>query len=396
MIVNLNIKQFRQSLSKLCKVASLTAIDSYASHLKLTAKNKNLYIEAINETKTQTVIIKFDEVNCSIQQEGCCCVPAKALQQTVELMIGDTIELSAENNVVNLKSLPFKKQDEIQSIEGLPAEQWLSMSKIESNNIIEIHRNFFLDVGRFTANSCSTDKSKAPLTAIHVNISKDGQVQCTATDYIKISLYDCEKGIMTDNIEDDISFMLPVDVAKKIPYIFEKDIDVISAKIDDKRIRLQGGNTVFGFSTEAGIDRYPPLRSYLLEDMDVYCEIDINELARIAGLLSAVASKSPCDITFESNQIYFNAQEKRNKSKQSLDIQLINNSNIELPSNIRIAIYDLVSSLSIPTSEKIQIGLVSIKNNAFGYLLELRQDVDNVIWRQIILKARDVIPEDDA
>ena len=395
MIVNLNTKQFRNGLSKLCKVASLTATDSYVSQIKFTAKDKIFYGEAINETKTQTLIVKFDEIICSIQETGSCCVPAKALQQTIELMIGDTIELSVENNMVNLKSLPHKKQNEVQSIEGLSPDQWLSIGKMESNNVLELHRDFFLDVGKFTANGCSTDKSKAPLTAIHVTIFIDGRIQCTATDYIRISLYDCKNGIKDGTVEENLTFMLPVDVAKKIPQIFEKDIDVIKAKIDTKRISLQGGNVFFGFSTEAGVERYPPLRSYLLDEMDVICEVGLPNLIRIAGLLSAVAAKSPCNIIFNQSEICFDAQENRNKSRQLLEAEtFIVNKNISLPQDIKIAVYDLVNALSIPSGDNVNIGLVSIKNNAFGHLFEIRQATDDIIWRQIILKARDTIPED--
>ena len=395
MIVNLDNKQFRNGLNKLCKVASLTATDSYVSQIKFNAKNKIFYGEVINETKTQSLIVKFDETVCSIQEPGSCCVPAKALQQTAELLLGDTIELSSDNNMLNIKSLPYKKQNELQSIEGLNPDQWLSIGKMESDNVLELHRDFFLDVGRFTANGCSTDKSKAPLTAIHITIFTDGRIQCTATDYVRISLYDCKNGIKDGKIENDLTFMLPVDVAKKIPQIFEKDIDVIKAKIDSKRISLQGGNIIFGFSTEAGVDRYPPLRSYLFDDMNVNCRVELPNLMRIAGLLSAVAPKSPCNITFNQGEVCFDAQENRNKSRQLLETETcIVKNDITLPQDIKIAVYDLISSLSIPTADKINIGLVSIKNNAFGHLLEIRQATDDIMWRQIILKARDIIPEE--
>jgi len=392
MIVNLESKKLKKDLSKLCKIASLVSTDSYTSYLKLTAKGKFLYIEAINDIRTQILTIKFDETVCSVQEQGSCCVPAKALQQTIDLIGGDTIELYGDDNSISIKNLPVEKQDEIQTIECIHPDQWIGGSKPNNNNVIEIYRDFFLDIGRFTANSCSNDKSKAPLTAIHVHMNQNGNIQCTATDYIKISLYDYKNGTK-DNIPEDISFMLPVDAAKKIPQIFEKDIDIMQANIDKQKVTLQGGNIRFSFSTEAGLDRYPPLRSYLLDDMNVSSEVNLNELHRIVGLLAAVTPKSSCNITFDKNKISFESEEKRNKSKQF--IYVLQNSNIELPKNIKIAIYDLISSLSIPDGEKITIGLTSITNNAFGSLFELRQTSNNITWRQIILKARDVRLEDD-
>jgi len=392
MIINLNTKQFKYGLSKLCKIASVLSTESYTSQIKFTAKNKIFYGEAINDTKTQTIVVKFDESVCSIQEPGICCVPAKALQQTVDLMLGDTIELSAENNIVSLKSLPHSKQDEVQSIEGVNAEQWLSGGKINSNIVLELHRDFFLDLGKYTTNSCSLDKSKAPLTAIYVKIMKDGNIECTATNYIKIALYDCKNGLKNEELEEDISFMLPVDVAKKIPQIFDKDIDIIKAKIDGKRISLQAGNIIFNFSTEAGIDRYPALRQFILPDMDVNAEVDLLNLIRISGLLSAVASKSACDIVFNKDQIVFDAKEKNNKSRQIININNNFAKDITVPQSIKIAIYDLVNSLNIPDEEKISIGLTAIKNKNFGYLFEIRQIKEDITWRQIILKVREEIP----
>lgn len=391
MIVNLNIKELRKDLTKICKIASMASND-YTSYLKLTAKNKAFYIDAINENRTQTLTVKLDETVCSVQENGSCCVQAKSFQQTVELMLGDTIELNSDDNSINLKSLPNSNQDEIQTIECISVDQWIDGNQLVDENIIEIYRNFFIDVGRFTSNSCSSDKSKAPLTAIHVSIKDSGLIQCTATDYVKISLYDCNNGIK-DGVIEDTAFMLPVDVAKKIPQIFDKDIDVIQARIGSKKITLQAGNIRFNFATEVGVDRYPPLRDYLLNDMDVSCDVDLLNLIRISGLMSAVAPKSPCDIIFYNDKICFEAKEKRSKSKQFINV--LPQSTIELPQDIKIAIYDLVTSLSIPDGEKISIGLTSIKNNSFGHLFEIRKKSDDIIWRQIILKARDEIPEEN-
>ncbi len=395
MIININSKQFREGISKLCKISSIMAMDSYSSQIKLTAKDDSLFGEAINETKTQTLIVKFDETVCSIQEPGICCVPAKALQQTIELMLCETIELSSNNNMVSLKPLPYKKQNDIQVIEGIDPSQWLSVNKINSENIIELNRDFFLHLSKYTSNSCSMDKSKAPLTAIHINIFIDGKIECTASDYIKISLYDCNNGFIGGSIKDNIAFMLPVDIAKKIPQIFNKDIDVIKMKIDSRKISLKGGNIVFIFSTEAGVERYPPLRSYISENMISY-NVELNNLIRISGLLSAVASKSSCNITFENNKICFEAQEGHNKSRQILDTEAVFiQDEFVFPYDIRIAIYDLVSSLSIPDKQEIDIGLVSINNQSFGYLFEIMQKEEDISWRQIILTARKEIPEDE-
>lgn len=393
MIINLNIKQFRQGLSKLCKVASITSSD-VSSQLKFTAKNKMLIGEAINENRTQSIAIKFDENICSVQEEGSFCIPAKSFQQTIDLMLGDTIELSSSNNIINIKSLPHDNKDEIQSIEGFDIDQWLSIAKTNFNKSIILKRDFFIDIGHYTANCCSYDKSKAPLTAIHINILQDGKIQCTSTDYVRISLYDYYDDTNKNNIEENICFMLPTDVAKKIPYIFDKDIDLITAKIDERKVVLQGGDIIFGFSTEAGLDKYPPLRNYLEDKMNLNYKINLNEIIRISGLLSAIADKSICNIIFKKDNISFETEDKNNKSKQSLNCDFISG-NIDLPQNIKIAVYDLVSSLSIPQKEELEFGLISIKDSNLGHLLEIKQVSDNTTWRQIILKAREIITEED-
>lgn len=392
MIVNLDHKQFKHGLSKLCKIASLNSLDSFASQIKLTAKGDCLYGETINDARTQALVVKFDNVSCSIQEEGACCVPAKPLQQTVDLMKGDTIEISTDGTLVNFKSLPHNKKDETQSIEGLDVKQWISVSKTESNNVVSLDRDFFLDLGKFSASSCSVDKSKAPLTGIYINISEDGSILCTSTDYVKIAFYDSKQGAKDNDLNENISIMFPVDVSKKIAQVFEKDIAEFTAKIDDKKIVLQGGNVAFAFSTEVGVENYPPLRSYFPEQLSISTDIELTEVLRIAGLLAAAAPKAACDITFDKDQITFEAQQGRNKSRHTLDASI--EAYVDLPQTITIAVYDLVSALAIPTQETINMGLVPINNNA-KQLFQIQQKDDNISWKQVILSARQIIPEEE-
>ena len=181
--------------------------------------------------------------------------------------------------------------------------------------------------------------------------------------------------------------MLPVDAAKKIEGLFEKGIDTIEAKVDDKKIVLNAGNIIFSFATEVGVDRYPPLRSYIYDNMDIYTSLNLEELTKNIKLISAVAPKSSCHIQFLKDKIVFEAKANRSKSKQTIKTEVFDKG--QIPQEIDISVYDLLSSISIPKTETIDFGLISITNNAFGYLLELKKQDENFSWRQIIIKSKE-------
>lgn len=390
MIVNINARELKDALYKLMKISSLN-LASYTSSLRFITRKEKIYIEAINEQKTQSLIIKIDENKCSVQEDGSFCIPAKPLYDTIDNMDVENIEMSFDKNLLSIKKLPKESDDSIQIIETIDSKEWFGMEKSKSDQIIKLNRSFFIDMANYTASVCSQDKSKAPLTAIHVKIIQSGVIQCTSTDYYKVSLYDCKNGIIDTEILEDIEFMLPVDAAKKIEGLFEKGIDTIEAKIDDKKIVLNAGNIIFSFATEVGIDRYPPLRSYIYDNMDIHTTINLEELTKNIKLISAVAPKASCNIQFLKDKIIFEAKENRNKSKQTIKTEVINKN--QLPQDINISVYDLLSSVSIPKTETINFGLISITNNAFGYLLELKKQDENFSWRQIIIKSKEEVYE---
>jgi hypothetical protein len=393
MIVNINARELKDALSKLMKISSLN-LASYTSSLRFITKKDKIYIEAINEQKTQSLIIKIDETKSSVQEDGSFCIPAKPLYDTIDNMNAEYIEMSFDKNLLSLKKLPKESEESIQIIETIDSKEWFGMEKSKSNQIFQLNRSFFIDMANYTASVCSQDKSKAPLTAIHVKIMKNGIIQCTSTDYYKVSLYDCKNGLIDTEILEDVEFMLPVDAAKKIEGLFEKGIDIIEAKIDDKKIVLNAGNIIFSFATEVGVDRYPPLRSYIYDNMDVYTTLNLEDLTKNIKLISAVAPKASCHIQFLKDKIIFEAKEKRNKSKQIIKTEVFDQN--QPPQDIYVSVYDLLSSVSIPKTETIDFGLVSITNNAFGYLLELRKEDENFSWRQIIIKSKDEVQNNES
>jgi hypothetical protein len=391
MIINIDLKQFRYGIAKLCRVASSDVSGNYASQLKLTAKKDVLYIAAINENRTQNLAVKFDNSVCSIQEEGICCVPAKTLQQIIDLTIGDTVEISTKNNLVNIKPLPSKRNDEQQIVEGIDASKWIGSDTIKTGIVeFKMSRDFLLDVSRFISSSCSGDKSKAPLTAIHVNIFPDGKVQCTATDYMaKLSLYDTNAGVeFKEPIEKNLILMLPVDAARKITQIFDKNIDVFSVKTNGKKIVVSGGNTLFSFATEIGVNKYPVLRSYVATDSIFACEVNLAELSRVVGLVSAIGPQEACTIEFNSENIVISSKSQNNFSRQVLDLESKNTYD-SLPLVAAVAMSDFIEALNIPTSEKVSIGIVSLISNPNINFLEIQQsEANDYHWRHIIFTAR--------
>ena len=161
MIVNINARELKDALSKLMKISSLN-LSSYTSSLRFITKKEKIYIEAINEQKTQSLIIKIDENKCSVQEDGNFCIPAKPLYDTIDNINAENIEMSFDKNLLSLKNLPKESDDSIHIIETIDSKEWFGMEKSKSDQIIKLNRSFFIDMANYTASVCSPDKSKAP------------------------------------------------------------------------------------------------------------------------------------------------------------------------------------------------------------------------------------------
>ena len=141
-------------------------------------------------------------------------------------------------------------------------------------------------------------------------------------------------------------------------------------------------------------DRRNEIWCKIFNKTDIEIEIILEDLTKNIKLISAVAPKASCHIQFLKDKIIFEAKEKRNKSKQIIKTEVFDQN--QLPQDIYVSVYDLLSSVSIPKTETIDFGLVSITNNAFGYLLELRKEDENFSWRQIIIKSKDEVQNNES
>lgn len=390
MIVSIETKLLKKAIDKLCQIASVNNLDSYASQIKASTENNFLYLHAIDKEQLQSLVIKMDNSSCSVHENGEVCIPAKTLQQIVSLLDVDNIELSTDKTILTIKPLPSSNNDddEKQIIEGIDPSLWSSAGSVSNEYpSLLIERDSFINAMNMTNFSCSSDKSKAPLTAIYAKFTKNNNgIYCVSSDHHKVSIFEKDNCIIkSSKFDNDIITLIHSDIASKIKSIFTYNIDNITLRIQDNKISILSGDTCFTFATEVGVDNYPPLWTYLEETMYINYDVDLEELKKCVGLVSAVAPLAASNLVF-SEKISISTKQKYNYSKKNISPNnIIKKSNDDY--SIKVSTYDLITAINKANSINVNIGLTKVKDHSHLNLFEIKNNVDSAVWRHLIFKS---------
>ena len=149
------------------------------------------------------------------EKEGKITVPAKILSSFVGLLPNDKIYIELSNNRLEVVCREYKTK-----INGLPAEEFPIIPKIENKNPIELNCRIFCGGLSGVVDFVSLNQARPELSGVYFNFKKDG-LYLTSTDSFRLA----EKTLFFEKkIEEEFSFILPQKSAREIINIFsEKD-----------------------------------------------------------------------------------------------------------------------------------------------------------------------------
>lgn len=149
------------------------------------------------------------------EKEGKITIPAKILSNFITLLPNDKVFIELKGNVLWVVCREYKTK-----INGLPAEEFPIIPKIENNNFIELSCRTFCDGLSRVVDFTTQNQTKPELSGVYFNFTKDG-LYLIATDSFRLAE---KKMFFEKETTQEFSFILPHKSAREIINIFsEKD-----------------------------------------------------------------------------------------------------------------------------------------------------------------------------
>lgn len=382
MIFEVDSKDLSRVLNKVCGIASTDSRDGQACEIKITARDGKVGLQSINSTSTMwSMAILSDGVE--ILAEGSICVPADAIQQTANLTKGKRLRLSKEKGGLSIsQSGEDNAKHNRVLLAGMNPDDWTGMTKIsEEATEFTMTKGSFASLARCTGFCTSQNRTKAPLTAVLVEVGKTG-LQATAYDMNKVAFYNDSE----TKCDGDLAFMLHPESAKRVLGFFDDDT-LIKISVDRKKLLFSSEGLHFGCVPEVGVETYPALRVHLVPQKTFTCTFKASDLQRAAGLLHAAAPRSVCEISVERDgTVTLQAEESSNKAIQRLKADITDGDYFNADGKLLMFVgcYDLVEGLKAVNGDIVELCSAQSKNEQIGNMFELRIGKQ---WRHIIFRS---------
>jgi len=393
-MLSINRDELRMALDRMCKVASSSPEDAEAAELKFSASGKSMVVQATSVGATTMARYTFSAGACEIDKDCSFCIPAVPLRDSVALMRGDNIIFSVEQRTVSIRGDDDDAGDE-HSLMGMMPDTWKgSPSFIDEIFSFVAKREALVAASKYAGPSCADGVDKAPLTAIRIGVSANGDLSAVASDQGRVSYLNLSGAchdLKSKDGTDDCFFMLLPAPAKTLQAMFGQEHAEISVRVNTSRILFTGGGLSFDIAHEVGVDSFPRLGNYVLDDGFAW-SFDVNEVRRAVNMVSIVASQSLARVEFnKSGKMIISGQgvvEKGSKSRQTVT-PIETSGEILDPNFVEVACVDLKDALAIPTSPNVRIGLRLTINPAINPVVFIEQDGE-VEWKHLIARSVNV------
>ena len=364
-----------------------------ASHeVKVMASEDTVYIASLNLIGSQFFIGKIEGEGCEITEGGRVCIPGKPFREALSLLSGDEITLTSDGFATQISG--GGKEELV--LCGMDPKEWIEPPNMSAKTSFNIPISTIREMHSLMSFNCSKDQTKAPMTAILMEVFEDGSVQCTATDQQRISFYSCPAGTATDiemgKFEGVIKIAFPADAAGLASgKMFSHIENVMSISVDSSKILMKTPTSRFCCSQETGAEKYPRMRDLLCDKKAFTFSVSRAELLRVSKLVNVVANKSVCKIDFDVDEgvVVMSGKgkiNKSNRSKQSIEIKNFSGDQIE-DREILVSSEDLSEAISVIKNEDVMIGLTITNNETIGPIMTIKQE-DR--WKHLIFPAREV------
>ncbi len=414
-MISIEREELKSALDRLCKVASAKADAGPSHELKFKTKKGGIVVQATNDIKTLNVRYAFSGSSCDCDEEVEFCIPGIPLSQAVSLLVGDNVTFTQSGRSVLIGTDRGGDEQE-HSLMGMSPKHWTGRPVFDDDRAsFDVPRPILCGVGRYEGFSCHADIALAPITAVFLRVRPDGTLEATSTDQARMSFLDIPMTCRSVTINppndsapastappskvkrdtEGFTFMLPTTAASVMPSLFGPECDWIAVKANENRATFSHGPLTFDIDNERNVENYPTIRERKIGEPAFSWIVDVAELRRIVNLVATIAMRTLCKIEFDrSGKVVISGVggvEKGSKSKQTIKpIEVDGDLFADSENIIEVSCADLVEALSVPTADKVAIGLSNPAGAATGSLFVIEQ-TNEPKWRHVMLRSTEAV-----
>lgn len=285
-------------------------------------------------------------VSGKVEKSGSITCPAKVLANFVNNLPNKKIELDVKNNILTVKCENYKA-----SFNGLPADDFPIIPKIEDTPLVELKSGVLRDALLKVVGAASLSESRPEITGVLFKFEKK-ELRLAATDSFRLA----EKVIFeTDKKSEDIrSLIIPQrTIQEVIRALGEKEVDV-KICLGASQILFNGGDIQIISRLIDG--QYPDYQQIIPKNFTTQAIMDKGELLNVIKAASVFSNKtSSIKFSLSDSELEVLSQDPdlgENKSKITAKIQ---GKKVEVDFNYRY----LLDGLANIGTKQVFMGLIS-------------------------------------
>lgn len=280
-------------------------------------------------------------IGSKVSEEGAITVPARLMQDLVSSISSGVIDITLEETKLHIKNESFNS-----TINGMPAEDYPVMPKIQSSKVFNLQSGVLKKALSQVTVAASTDETRPILTAIFFH-TINGNLYVVATDSYRLA----EKKVST--LKEDVSLLIPASAINDLLRIMPDDDQQVEIKYDDQQVLFTVGD--IELVTRLIDGKYPDYRKLIPSKFEVVATLPKSELQNITKVSSLFARESAGSVTL-------NVDDKKNEINiQSVASQLGENTSkskaiVSGDGSITLNSKYILDALNILNDDQVTIG----------------------------------------
>ena len=284
MRVQVTQENLNSALQSAGRIAGRNSNLPILANVLLRCSNNRLLVSATN-----LELAISENIGAKVDQEGDITVPARLLGEFVQNLPSDTVELSAEENTLHVKSGNYSS-----TIYGISANDFPSIPDIDDASGVSVPGEVLKNAISQVAGSASTDETRPILTGVAIEINKSDLVMA-ATDSYRLA----ERKIKLERPSaQEQKIIVPAKSLQELQRLIKED-QPVEVFVDEGQIKFVSGERELVSRLIDG--NYPDYRQLIPEDNTTKFTIGTKELMRITKVASLFARDTGGSVSLKTD-----------------------------------------------------------------------------------------------
>ncbi len=229
MKLNVSRKSFSEALSIASRFTSSRSQLPILNNILLETSGNKLSVSSTNLEMSV-----YLSIASKIEEEGKISIPSRVISEVVSALSSDTVEISTEKDVLNLKGGGFSSK-----ILGMNASDFPQVPSTVSKNAIEMDSGLLIDSLAKVMYAISSDETRPVLTG-GLFIFGSKSLSLVSTDGFRLSKTDID----LQSSDNENKIILPKGVLAELSRIVKNEKILLEFRKDDKQAVFQVGDLI--------------------------------------------------------------------------------------------------------------------------------------------------------